>query len=623
MNRIKWLAFVWLFSGSISFAAEPVVRVFEGQVTDYKGKPVPNASVEWGVFNHTRESREVFRTDDEGHYRVETTKAGIDYRLGVSASGLAPQWRDGLVPRRSDQEPTKVDFKLTPPITLRGRVVDRAGVAIAGVTIFAQSPVTGFYSSFSQPTQSFPYPGPERAGTTNAEGKFTIRNLPNSAFTAKEKEEGHRYALSVRYPSGGSSNCGVGNSKDVVELILLRAYFQEGTDAVGEIRGNVVDFETDQPIRDFAIVIRHRPAMNLFSDDGGEFQLREKLQFGRRYQLFVYADGYAPTILYSSTAKTGSRLMRHISLAPNPSMKGVVVNEDGQPIADAQMLFGLAYTDPNNPNLGGWSSWRSLVDGMMGWETVQRKTTAADGKFSFCLAAPIEPGDEPVKPTSRREKKPRIMIKAPGYARIILDANEVERRVLEGDMMIALKRECAITVKPLLNGKFDPNAKVIVSRTPSRSVGSGMEPPDLENQTYRIGALDADRYRVTVSFPISAMTSTLTRMVEFDEPKTVDLTMDYRPGNCTLRGKAPRFSSITVSPEWAGTASYRTSADADGLYVVEGLAAGKYNVSCRPAYSQRQTYFGRTASSDETVDVHGETTHDIALEQSKTFRFSR
>ena len=635
VNRIKWLAVVSLLTGSVSLATEPAtkaateptakasVRVIEGQVTDPNGKPVKNAAVEWGVFNHDRKSREVFRTDEQGHYRVETTKVGIDYRLGVSAVGLAPQWRDGVVPNRSDQEPTKIDFKLATPLTVRGRVVDHSGLPIQGVTIFAKSPPFGFYSSFSQPSPSFPYPGPERSGTTDAQGNFTIRYLPTSETMAKEIDKGHKYALSVRYPDGSSSNCGFGYSGEPVDLKIRRADFQQGADAVGEVLGKVTDINTDQPIQDFAIVIRHRPAMNWFSSNDGQFRL-EELRVGRRYQLFVYASGYAPTILYAHAAKTVGRVTQQISLVPNPSLTGMVANADGQPITNAKILFGVAPTDPQDPNLGSWSSWNSLVDGMMGWETVQRKTTTENGKFAFCLAVPTEGADPPVKKTSyQKEKKPRMMIKAPGYARTILDAQEIERRVATDDMTIELGRECAITIKPLLDGKFDPNAKVQVSGLPSHRRGSSMEPPDFENETYRIGALEVGQYRVIASFPQAGVTRKLTRVIEFNEPKTIDLAMEYRPGNCTLRGKAPRFSHFTISPESAqsdsadtesiDTVTYSTTADADGVYTVEGMQTGKYNVSCNAAYSQRQTYIRRRPSSKTTVDVEGETTHDIVF----------
>ena len=81
---------------------EPVVRVFQGVVTDSNGNPVHGAAVEWGHYLDARIRREMVRTDEEGNYWLETSKVGPDYRLGVSAIGFAPRWRDGLVPNAKE-----------------------------------------------------------------------------------------------------------------------------------------------------------------------------------------------------------------------------------------------------------------------------------------------------------------------------------------------------------------------------------------------------------------------------------------------------------------------------------------------------------------------------------------
>lgn len=621
MNLIKWIAFATLLAGTVSFASEPVVRVFEGQVTDQNGKPVRNATVEWGVFNYSRKYREVVHTDDAGHYRLETRNVGIDYRLGVSAVGLAPRWRDWLVPSRSDQKPTVVNFVLPQPITLRGRVLDETGAPLEGVTIFAQSPSSNLYDidRFTRPVYSFQYPGPERSGITDSDGSFTIRDLPRSTHAASAAESGHKYDLYVRFHNGSSSHCGFANSNEVTKLKLLKRDFLVGEGVKGEIHGKVVDAHSHQPINDFAIVIRHRPAMNHFSNENGEFRLHD-LRIGPRHQLFVYAADYAPAVLTTNAAERGGRL-KLVPLKPNPSLKGIVANVDGQPIAEAEILFGLAPTDPHNPNLGGWSSWRKLVDGWMGWELVQRMTTASDGKYSFCLKMPLEPGELPPRIASNQEIKPRMMIKAPGYARIILDANEVERRMLEGDTTIELQRECAIAIKPLLNGEFCSNATVSCSGVLPNRFGSLEWSSESEDGTYRVGLLQPGHYRVKLFFPVGASRHALTRSVIFDKPDTVELSVDYQPGDCTLRGKSFRFSKITLSPERAGDVSYSTIVDADGNYEVNGVAAGTYNVSSYPARSQRRIHFGRTKSSKVKVDIRGETTHDFEIKSPEVKGF--
>lgn len=166
-------------------------RVIEGQVTNTDGKPIKGATVEWGYFMDEKEKREVFRTDANGKYRVETTKVGPDFRLGASAAGFAPVWQDGVIPPKlAAGKPLKIDFKLPAPNSLRGKVVDRDGKPIAGVTVVAQSPTSGFMSSFSMSTPSYPFPGPARESTTNADGEFLIRYLPTTSVIVDEADKG-------------------------------------------------------------------------------------------------------------------------------------------------------------------------------------------------------------------------------------------------------------------------------------------------------------------------------------------------------------------------------------------------------------------------------------------------
>ena len=86
---------------------DPELRVFEGRVVDQEGKPIAGAAVEWGHFQSSFKHREVFRTDKDGRYRVETTRVGTDYRLGVSAPGFASHWKDRLIPKRADSRPNE------------------------------------------------------------------------------------------------------------------------------------------------------------------------------------------------------------------------------------------------------------------------------------------------------------------------------------------------------------------------------------------------------------------------------------------------------------------------------------------------------------------------------------
>ena len=91
--------------------------------------------------------------------------------------------------------------------------------------------------------------------------------------------------------------------------------------------------------------------------------------------------------------------------------------------------------------------------------------------------------------------------------------------------------------------------------------------------------------------------------------------MIYSPGPCTLSGKAPAFCSISLTPDTqppgSDVVSISTSADPDGKYSFQGLAAGTYTLRCNRAYSRLNTYFGRNRRvTSSTIEVEGQTTHD-------------
>ena len=160
--------------GGLSIAFEgPADRIMKGHVADSSGKPIEGALVEWGHFQVSPAARESARTDARGVYKLMSQKIGPDYRLGIFKDGFSPVWVDGLIPGRADN-PDRRKVRLVKC----GVVVDRKGKPMTGITVLAKSASKGFYSSFSSPTPSFPFPGPAKQGVTNSKGEFVIRNLP-------------------------------------------------------------------------------------------------------------------------------------------------------------------------------------------------------------------------------------------------------------------------------------------------------------------------------------------------------------------------------------------------------------------------------------------------------------
>lgn len=592
MRLILFLSFA--IANVCVIADEPKTRVIEGVVTDSKGKPIKGAAVEWGHFQSDRKAREVFRTDDEGRYRVETKKIGPDFRLGVSVSGYAPSWRDGLIPR-VDGDHGKMDFKLSRPLTLKGVVVDEKGVPIEGVTVVAKSPVSGFYSSFSSPTPSFPYPGPPRQGTTDGDGRFTIRNLPASFMMAKDADRGHPFELSIKTASGSMPR-GKGYQEEDNKITINRSYVQETARSTsGEISAVVIDSVSEKPITEFKHVRRHVPAMIQHKDPDGKFVLTG-LTMGRPYQIWVYADGYEPFVFRISPRPSGKSVPHRCELRPSPGLVGDIVDAQGRPIAGAEVVVGIQKSK-HSANRFHWGAFDKIVDGHMGLEAVQRMTTRADGQFVF----------------SQGEHPAQVAVIAPGYVRRFVNVSQREKMMKDGRLRIELEKESVLRGTVLLKGKPETNAKLWLAQMSQPELDFG-ELRANENGEFEIRNLLPGEYQLSVyQYSGSKGTVRLSRRFDLEPAKTTTMKMDNPGGKCTLSGRAQPFGLITLSVVKLkdGEAEYSnigTTVSADGYYRIEGLHEGQYTIEAKNPSALNT--FG-SSPSRRKVDVDGFTMLDL------------
>ena len=491
--RLIVLAISVALTASLS-AQSTVVRVFVGKVTDHKGRPIKGAAVEWGQFDWTRKRREVVRTDEHGKYRLETTQWDVDCRLGVSAAGFAPQWRDGALPRNLGEEEA-IDFQLKLPLKLKGYVIDQDGNPVKGVTVIAQYPSTGTYSSFSMPTPKFPFPGPERSATSDENGNFVIRNLPTTTM-AKEADKGHPFSISVRTPSG-TYDQGKAYSKLDNKVHVNRADLLDGEDAKGHIKGKVFDAATEEPIKDFKIVIRHRPRSISFSDPNGQFRMAD-LRTGKHHQLYVYADGYAPHISTLPVRSVATQHLYQFPLEREPSLQGVVVNNQSEPIEGAKIVFGFGPQDPMNPNNGNWRNFDELVDGYLGLRTVQRFTTRDDGVFWFSLMTEAQRAAHLADNFGMGKSiSPRLMIQAPGYARRYVSEDQLKTKDAGMRIEIQLEPESVINIRVLVRSDLIPDTRV--SLTGSERLYAAVKQPKFDGSQFISKGLTPGTYRIRAS----------------------------------------------------------------------------------------------------------------------------
>ncbi|TWT78170.1 Dioxygenase [Posidoniimonas polymericola] len=584
---------------AVCSAEEAPLRVVAGRVTDEEGSPIEGALIEWGHY-HTLfgGGNETTRTGPDGSYRLESRKIGHEYRLGVSALGNAPRWWDHFIPGRAE-DPSQADFALQPGGVLRGTVVDEDGAPLEGIAILAMSVSEGFYSSFSMPSVSYPFPGPPHVGTTDAEGRFEIVDLPATeskvvGMTPEKKvihrEEPRKFMLcrqgKASYSTLQTVTCG-----EEARIVIRRRWLGSRESTPGVVRGVVLDAETNQPIPRFKLGIRHRAGLHSFEDPHGNFVLDELIE-EHQYEVHVFAEGYAPGLLGDDenpdhavgTAPSDER--RFVCrLQRSQSYKGMVVDPDGRPIEGAEIVFGVYRGAPSSPYFE-WATFEKYADGYMSLDHVQRMTTAADGRFTF----------------SEGSTAGCLAVRAEGFGRVYYEAEQ--RPVLDdaGEAKVALARaNASIRGVVRCNGQPVPNSEVSLWRHGNHGYSSRVETD--EQGEFVLPHLDSSKYTLTIEVERDASSHIeYKRVLSLESGEARELDVDLKEGPLTLYGKAPRFCRVSLKQQLDEDyeITYHTIGSPDGRYLITGLNVDFYDLEVRTPGS---TLHGTMGSEWEPQEI--------------------
>jgi beta-lactamase regulating signal transducer with metallopeptidase domain/5-hydroxyisourate hydrolase-like protein (transthyretin family) len=345
-----------------------------GLVTDRQGKPVAGAE----VVNRGGSSDEVRRakTDAQGKFLLDNVYSdGIGHQLVVRAKGFAPQ-RVEFKPGPADR-PAEVAVQLEPGHRIRGRVVNEAGKPISGVSVY-----------FAQGNH---FPGMEFGGsaTTDAQGRFQFDSLPPRAPFAFHAE-GYSAIPDTELPLDGD--------KEVV--VTMRSQ--------GGIQGRVVDAATGKPVPRFNVRITFSPdsqpgdpSAGLRSDRvspgedfvsaQGQFVLKD-LMAGMPLQVSVSANGYRRQVVRRVVAQAApeAEAVEVRLTAEDPSrlltVRGRLVNHRGEAVrgADLRLIVATERSERREDFPFNWQMIESgQVEQVANVLQVQRRTTAADGRFEF------------------------------------------------------------------------------------------------------------------------------------------------------------------------------------------------------------------------------------------------
>ncbi|HUF17837.1 MAG TPA: carboxypeptidase-like regulatory domain-containing protein, partial [Thermoanaerobaculia bacterium] len=292
------------------------------------GNPLPEASVVFGIRN---EGELIVRTDENGRYVVPDPDRWAD-----TMTVFHPDFARTVVPRRP-QSKWSMDVSPAKGVAISGRVVAADGKSpVAGARIF----VDGWY-----------------AGESGENGSFSLVNLPSNWTEIRAVKEGQ---LASRTRATGSNS-------------LLRM------GRASALRGTVTEAGSRRPVAGASISLNRTGQQAapewVISDAKGNFSLPSMTP--GTFRVAVSAPGYAQPVPSDVSVAAGETVSRPLIVSRGGSLEGVVLDENGKPVAAAGVIAdrrppGMPLPPP-----------MFIRDG-------SRAFTAPDGRFVIRNLAPEE-----------------------------------------------------------------------------------------------------------------------------------------------------------------------------------------------------------------------------------------
>ena len=385
-------------------AVKPITKDFvisrggriEGVVTEEgSDKPVPGAvvSVSTGEMRAmmgggrgngpSTMGSSVVQTDEEGKYVIGPVHAGPIMSLSVKAPGYQAKafvpWPQphGLSPVVAGETQT-IDVALLRGGRIEGEVVDAGGEAIAGAIVEATSAGRGWGRGGSM------WLGTPSA-TSDAAGKYAIVGVPPGPYRVTVRAAGFAETVSeeqIEITEAGNTETlkVVLSGAGIIEGVVLdpegepvagatvRARSQADPEASGGRRGQWM-----RRMRE-----RQNPSLSV-TDAEGRFRL-DGLAPKLKWVAVASATGLVDAESEPARLEVGEVRDVEIALLPGATFAGRVQNEDGRPVAGAQVRIGtLTPEQARRVSLSTWEAQRLLGDATV---------TDEDGRFSMENVAP-------------------------------------------------------------------------------------------------------------------------------------------------------------------------------------------------------------------------------------------
>jgi uncharacterized GH25 family protein len=292
---------------------EPIPVALTGKVlSEPERAPIAGAKVHMLALSSPSETIEK-TTDDNGEFKIDAP-AAFRYELNVEAKGFNSYKNEALMITRPDY---RMEIVLAPTRFIKGQVLDlqSQGVPYA---------IVGLYGEDGS--------GPLMSQTTDDQGVFSVPFYMRGGGTVQLD------AFHAGYDSQGA----VAVKLPVEDDVIIRMAPAPGT---GSLVGLVRDSE-EMPVEGAKITVMdaatRRTLSEVVTDENGEYRL-SRIREGS-FPVRCAADGFAQTGYYQSavTINAGKEARLDFTLRSGQQITGVVVNQKGDPVANATVMYSLA-----------------------------------------------------------------------------------------------------------------------------------------------------------------------------------------------------------------------------------------------------------------------------------------
>lgn len=324
------------------------------------GKPISGAKVKVHGKEHveTPDFAEYDRegvTAANGIAAVQHSQDGLDsLEIRVEAENYVSAKKEVNL-KKGDKLPPNVEIRLKGGIKIGGIVQDPDGQPLAEAKVNVSRVFRGDDDGRKQEESEFSF----RGATTDAEGKWSVNGVPLSLLP--DIFIGAKHADYVE-----ANGHIIGDDAKATEQLTNRTYvikLARGFEVTGVVLG-----PDDQPFPGAKVKAGHRwsgdSKKEATTGPDGRFHLLNLR--GELQAVTATADGYTPATKAITPGTNGIELT--LKLSKGGSLKGIVVNPEGQPVSGARLVY-----EPQNHDYE-WTRRNNLE-----WEG----TTDDEGRFEW------------------------------------------------------------------------------------------------------------------------------------------------------------------------------------------------------------------------------------------------